>query len=200
MLGLLLKDIYNIRKQAVWYLAMTVLFCVLSVASKNIAFTSALGILVTVSMPLTAIAYEERDGWQKFVVASGTKAGAIVGEKYLLGTAFALVSIIAYAVAFMFADVAENAAAEFVTPVCMQFVVLALVLPMVFRFGVERARVYMIVAVVVLMAAFIAVMPLLGKMPFDGGLVFAVCAAVVTVAAVCISLAVSVRIYKSKEF
>ena len=74
MLGLLLKDFYNVRKQAAWYAAMIVLFCVISVALGNTAFASTIGILVTVSIPITAIAYEEKDGWQKFVVASGTRA------------------------------------------------------------------------------------------------------------------------------
>lgn len=43
MLGLLLKDIYNIKKQAIWYLAMIVLFCGLSIALKNVAFSSTIG-------------------------------------------------------------------------------------------------------------------------------------------------------------
>lgn len=38
MLGLLLKDIYNIKKQAIWYLAMIVLFCGLSIALKKCCF------------------------------------------------------------------------------------------------------------------------------------------------------------------
>ena len=69
---------------------MIVLFCGLSIALKNVAFSSTIGILITVSMPLTAIAYEEKDGWQKFVIASGTKTSAIIGEKYLLGIVFCL--------------------------------------------------------------------------------------------------------------
>ena len=146
MLGLLLKDIYNVRKQAIWYLAMIALFCGLSIILKNVAFSSTIGILVTISMPLTAIAYEEKDGWQKFVVASGTKIRTIVGEKYLLGIVFALVSIIVYAVTFMLVGETENRAVEITAPICMQFFVLSVVLPMIFKFGVERGRVYMIVA------------------------------------------------------
>lgn len=168
MLGLLLKDIYNVRKQAIWYLAMIALFCGLSIILKNVAFSSTIGILVTISMPLTAIAYEEKDGWQKFVVASGTKIRTIVGEKYLLGIVFALVSIIVYAVTFMLVGETENRAVEITAPICMQFFVLSVVLPMVFKFGVERGRVYMIVAAVALMAVLIAVFPLLEDMQEEG--------------------------------
>ena len=199
MLGLLLKDIYNVRKQAIWYLAMIALFCGLSIILKNVAFSSTIGILVTISMPLTAIAYEEKDGWQKFVVASGTKIRTIVGEKYLLGIVFALVSIIVYAVTFMLVGETENRAVEITAPICMQFFVLSVVLPMVFKFGVERGRVYMIVAVVALMAVLIAVFPLLEDMP-EGGTIFIICACVFAVVAICVSFLASLRIYKSKEF
>ena len=189
MLGLLLKDIYNIKKQAIWYLAMIVLFCGLSIALKNVAFSSTIGILITVSMPLTAIAYEEKDGWQKFVIASGTKTSAIIGEKYLLGIVFALISMIFYLCTFMLVGETENRAVEITAPICMQFFVLSVVLPMV----------YMIVAVVALMAVLIAVFPLLEDMQ-KGGTIFIICACVFTVVAICVSFLASLKIYKSKEF
>ena len=199
MLGLLLKDIYNVRKQAIWYLAMIALICRRSIILKNVASSATIGILVTILMTLTEIAYEEKEGWQKFVVASGTKIRTIVGEKYLLGIVFALVSIIVYAVTFMLVGETENRAVEITAPICMQFFVLSVVLPMVFKFGVERGRVYMIVAVVALMAVLIAVFPLLEDMQ-EGGTIFIICACVFTVVAICVSFLASLKIYKSKEF
>lgn len=82
MSGLILKDLYNIRKQAIWYVVMIILFSVLSIVLKNAAFAYAIGILVTISIPLAAIAYEEKDGWQKFAIASGMDIKTIVGEKF----------------------------------------------------------------------------------------------------------------------
>ena len=201
MLGLLIKDFYNIRKQALWYAAMIVLFCVISVFLHNVAFAATIGILVTISMPLTAIAYEEKDGWQKFVVASGLRTGTIVLEKYLLGILFALVSTAGYSAAFAIAGAETNQLMEFIAPVCMQFIALAVVLPIIFRFGVEKGRVYMIVLVVVLMAALIGLMPLFGDIMEDGGqLVFTVCIAAATVVLFVASYIISCAIYKHKEF
>lgn len=82
MSGLILKDLYNIRKQAIWYVVMIILFSVLSIVLKNAAFAYAIGILVTISIPLAAIAYEEKDGWQKFAIACGMDIKTIVGEKF----------------------------------------------------------------------------------------------------------------------
>lgn len=201
MLGLLLKDLYNTRRQALWYVVMIGLFCVSSVVLNNVAFVATLGILVTISMPLTAIAYEEKDGWQKFVIASGTSIRTIVAEKYLLGMVFALVSTVGYAAVFMLVGAEANAWTEFTAPVGMQFFALAVVLPIVFRFGVEKGRTYMILAVVVLLSALIALMPVIGDLMSTGSqAVFAVAAACVPLGALLLSGVLSFQIYSKKEF
>ena len=200
MLGLLLKDFYNVRKQAAWYAAMIVLFCVISVALGNTAFASTIGILVTVSIPITAIAYEEKDGWQKFVVAGGMGAKAIVGEKFLLGILCALVSSVGYSIVFAMTGDHSNAVVEVVVPICMQFIALAEVLPLVFKFGVEKGRTYMIALIVALMAAFLALMPALADGLSGGGTVPAVCEACVNVTLLVLSYIVSVIVYGKKEF
>lgn len=200
MLGLLIKDLFNARKQAVWYVAMIVVFCILSAAIDNIAFCATIGILVTVSMPLTAVAYEEKDGWQKFIVASGTGIKTIVAEKYLLGILFALFSAAGYAIVFSLSGVQANQAAEFIAPVCMQFIALSVVLPIIFAFGVERGRVYMVVLIVIVMAALVGLMPILGDAIGGSRLIFTVSIACATVFLLIASFVISVKIYSKKEF
>lgn len=200
MSGLLLKDFYTTRKQALWYAAMIVLFCVISTALQNVAFAATIGVLVTISMPLTAIAYEEKDGWQKFVVASGTSVKTIVGEKYLLGILFALASSVGYCVAFVMAGAETDNLVELSAPICMQFIALAIALPVVFKFGVEKGRVYMMVMAAVLMAALIGLMPFLSDIISNGQTVIAICAACVTVILLVLSFINSVKIYSKKEF
>ena len=199
MLGLLIKDLFNTRKQAVWYVAMIILFSVLSVVMQNVAFCATLGILVTVSMPLTAVAYEEKAGWQKCIVAGGMSLKVIVAEKYLLGLSFALLSSVAYSVVFSVIG-AEGGAAEFISPICMQFIALAVVLPIIFKFGVEKGRVYMIVLILILMVALIALMPFIGDALAGNQAVFISCAVCATVIMFVASFIISVRIYTKKEF
>lgn len=200
MSGLILKDLYNIRKQAIWYVAMIILFSVLSIVLKNAAFAYAIGILVTISIPLAAIAYEEKDGWQKFAIASGMDIKTIVGEKIFLGVVFAIIGSVAYTIVVVIIGTEENRVTELIASICMQLLMLAAVLPIVFRFGAEKGRTYMIAAVVVLLAVFIAVMPLSGRIVGDEEIIFAVCMIFFAVLSVCISLFISIRIYKAKEF
>ncbi len=200
MSGLILKDLYNIRKQAIWYVVMIILFSVLSIVLKNAAFAYAIGILVTISIPLAAIAYEEKDGWQKFAIACGMDIKTIVGEKFFLGVVFAIIGSVAYTIVVVIIGTEENRVTELIASICMQLLMLAAVLPIVFRFGAEKGRTYMIAAVVVLLAVFIAVMPFYGRIVGDEEIIFAVCMIVFAVLSVCISLFISIRIYKAKEF
>ena len=198
MLGIFVKDLYTVRKQAVWYAAVVVVFAALSVLIKQVAYAAAIGILVPVSMPLTAIAYEEREGSQKFVVASGIPRAAIVGEKYLLGLLFWLWSAAAYTTAYFILG-AEGGAVEFVLPLCLPLVVLSAVLPLVAKFGVEKARAYMIAVIVVFMALYVALMPVVRDAAANA-LVLTLCLAGAAIAVFVLSFLLSVKIYRRREF
>ena len=198
MTGLLIKDFYNVRKQILWYVLMIFCFCALSVFMNNSSFGGTIGILVTVSILLTAFAYEEKDGWNKFVTASGMGKWTIVGEKYILGLIFAVLSDIAYLVAFiLIKDYSDWL--DFILPVFMQFVMFAVMLPVVFRFGTERGRVYMIAAMIVLIVLLIFALTLV---PEAWGITPEIVAAVcvpVSVALLVASYFISVRIYDKKR-
>ena len=127
-------------------------------------------------------------------------AKAIVGEKFLLGILCALVSSVGYSIVFAMTGDHSNAVVEVVVPICMQFIALAVVLPLVFKFGVEKGRTYMIALIVALMAAFIALMPAAADVLSGGGTVLAVCTACVTVILSVLSYIVSVIVYGKKEF
>ena len=200
MTGLLLKDFYNIRKQIVWYAAMIIIFCILSAVSGNISFAAAIGLLLTVSIPLTAIAYEEKESWQKFVIASGVSAKTAVMEKYILGIIFSAVSALGYLIIFIFSAGENPAWFEFVNPVCMQFIMLSVILPLIFKFGVEKGRTYAIVLVVVMMVLFVGLLSLTGELTAVSETVICLVFIAVAAAAFVVSCVISVKIYSRKEF
>ena len=197
MRGLLIKDFYNIWKQGLWYAAMIAMFCGISVIAENPAFSATIGILASASV-LTAIAYEEKDGWQKFAAAGGLSAGTVVAEKYLLGILFSFLGAVGYCIAFAVVG-AETAAAEFAAPLCMQLFAPAAVLPLIFRFGIEKGRTYMIALVVVFMLVFIGLMPLVGKAEISQSALIA-CLSCATAVILAVSYRISVAIYRKKEF
>ena len=199
MIGLLLNDVLNIRKQAIWYLAMILIFCIASVVMKNEAFSGAIGLTVGISIPITAMAYEERDGWQKFVVASGVRVQTIVGEKFLLGLLFSAIGWIGNAVAFLCLREEGAALSALIGAICMQIIALAAVLPVVFKYGAERGRVYSIAVVVLAVIVLIACMTAFQD-AVSGSVALLVAGMVVAIASVLLSFRASVKIYAKKEF
>lgn len=198
MKGLLLKDLYNIRKQAWWYLSMILLFCLLSVTVQNIAFAGTIGVLVTVSVPLIAIGYEEKDSWQKFVVASGRDIKTIVAEKYLLGIICAVTGFVAYAVVYLLSK--RTSLTDLFVPLFMQITVLSVMLPTVFKFGVDKGRVYMIAVILIFMLAFIGLLSAADKFVGTDLIVFNLTTAVLIAGVLVISYFISLKIYTAKEF
>ncbi len=198
MKGLLLKDLYNIRKQAWWYLSMILLFCLLSVTVQNIAFAGTIGVLVTVSVPLIAIGYEEKDSWQKFVVASGRDIKTIVAEKYLLGIICAVTGFVAYAVVYLLSE--RTSLTDLFVPLFMQITALSVMLPIVFKFGVDKGRVYMIAVILIFMLAFIGLLSAADKFVGTDLIVFNLTTAVLIAGVLVISYFISLKIYTAKEF
>ena len=203
MIGLLIKDIYNIRKQALWYLATIIIFAFLSIVLKNGGFIASIGMVTAVNVPLTAIAYEEREGWQKFIVASGTKISHIVIEKYIMGLVFSFISTIALLIFFLMTEVAINSWLEFTISVCMQLLALSIAMPITFKFGVEKSRSYLMVAVFAIMVIFVAMMTLFGKVLNTIVINVALISSLLIIMALIIlgvSYYISIKIYKKKEF
>lgn len=203
MIGLLIKDIYNIRKQALWYLATIIIFAFLSIVLKNGGFIAGIGMVTAVNVPLTAIAYEEREGWQKFIVASGTKISHIVIEKYIMGLVFSFISTIALLIYFLMTEVAINSWLEFTISVCMQLLALSIAMPITFKFGVEKSRSYLMVAVFAIMVIFVALMTLFGKVLNTIVINVALISSLLIIMALIIlgvSYYISIKIYKKKEF
>ena len=203
MIGLLIKDIYNIRKQALWYLATIIIFAFLSIVLKNGGFIAGIGMVTAVNVPLTAIAYEEREGWQKFIVASGTKISHIVIEKYIMGLVFSFISTIALLIYFLMTEVAINSWLEFTISVCMQLLALSIAMPITFKFGVEKSRSYLMVAVFAIMVIFVALMTLFGKVLNTIVINVALISSLLIIMAIIIlgvSYYISIKIYKKKEF
>ena len=200
---LLIKNIYNIRKQVLWYLATIIIFAFLSIVLKNGGFIASIGMVTAVNVPLTAIAYEEREGWQKFIVASGTKISHIVIEKYIMGLVFSFISTIALLIFFLMTEVAINSWLEFTISVCMQLLTLSIAMPITFKFGVEKSRSYLMVAVFAIMVIFVALMTLFGKVLNTIVINVALISSLLIIMALIIlgvSYYNSIKIYKKKEF
>ena len=63
MRGLLLKDLYLIRKYLVSYLVLMVEFLVISAFSNGNMFLTFYPCLIATMVPVNLLSYDERSGW-----------------------------------------------------------------------------------------------------------------------------------------
>ena len=143
MKGLLLKDFYNSRSLLIFYLVLSVFFIIISFLSENIYFLCSLMYMV-VGMVLSTMAYDERDNWDRTAVAYGVPRKTIVQSKYLYMILCFIPAVAVEVIAVLFAkgELKGNLLHSSIFLFGSAFGV-SLLMPFLFRFGTEKARVFM---------------------------------------------------------
>ncbi len=207
MTGLLVKDCLTLVKQMKIFLVIIIVFSI--VPGYNM---SAFAIVYSALLPMTALAYDERSKWDMLASMMPYRPRDMVLSKYLLGIGAVLAAVILSCVAQIVINAVRHTAAEpgFIAGSAVMFcaglITLSLLLPFMFRFGVEKGRIALFV--IVGLAAVAAVF--LSGRSEDAASFYAsesislsAVAGVIGAAAAVIlivSVLISVRIYSRKEF
>ena len=147
MKGLLLKDLYVLMRQMKIFLVMIVIFALVPGGSMTVFAVVYAGM-----MPYTALAYDERCKWDVLAGMMPYTKRQIVLSKYVLGYLFvlgtAVFSLLAKVVTQHFTSQPADVASVLLA-FCAGFIMLAVTLPPMFRFGVEKGRLFFILLMVV---------------------------------------------------
>ncbi len=200
MLGLVLKDIYMVWNYCRAVVLVCIAFLISSLFVDEIVFFTIYPIIISGIIPFSLLVYEEKFKWAPYCQSFPVTRAQVVSAKYLLslGCVFlAVVLSIVFAVIKGF--VAENAGFPDLSMVLatlpIAFVGPAIMLPFVFKYDVEKARLvyYVVVGGICGLSAFISV---------DGGNTINVSNGVLLLSAIAmfiISWVISVKIYENKE-
>ena len=85
MKGLLLKDLYMMKKYCKSYLLITVVFIAVSFASSENLFFTFYPCLLCGMIPVNLLGYDERSRWLQYSETMPYTKGQIVSGKYLIG-------------------------------------------------------------------------------------------------------------------
>ena len=151
MKGLLLKDILTLYKQTKIILLLMVVFaCIPGLP------TSAFAVFYGAMMPITALAYDERSKWDELAAMMPYTAKAIVGSKYVLGLTLVLPVLVLSMLSRLFVHstpiVSEETMSLLITA-CLSLILMAIDLPFMFHFGVEKGRLIYILLTCVFVVA-----------------------------------------------
>lgn len=215
MKGLLLKDLYMSKSYCRIYLLISSVFMVLYAYSTVSAIPGASGNLffllyptVLASMvPVNLLAYESQCKWEAFASTLPCTRAQIVSEKYLVGLIFFGVML---ALALTVQAVAMVIAQAFSLGLLLNQSILMLlcffasctfILPLIFRFGVEKGRIFYLL-VIGLLCGITAALGILTKGSFSPDWVFP-SAMVLSLAVVMLlyigSWLLSIRFYQKRE-
>ena len=151
MNGLLIKDWKTLLKQMkVMLVIVVVLACIPG------TYMAAFALFYAAMLPITALAYDERAKWDELAAMMPYTGKAIVGSKYVLGLTLVLpvlaLSMLSRLIVHSAPIVSEDTMSLLITA-CLSLVLMAIDLPFMFRFGVEKGRLIYILLTCVFVVA-----------------------------------------------
>ena len=168
MIGLLKKDLFVADKSGRLLLVMAVIFSMIP-SMGNFGATYAM--MLALMMPLTSIAYDERCKWDKYAAMLPYTPGQIVWSKYLLAYFYTVLGGSIIVLGTFLRGMTTGAMDWGLTMeltvmmgVAMLFV-MALGMPVIYRFGSEKGRFVMIVIMGIGTGIALGLMGAFGEVP-----------------------------------
>jgi len=203
MKGLILKDFMNLKRQYKVLLLMSVFFIVMSLTGDNSAMFSGVISILLVMLTITTTSYDEQSKWDRYALTMPVSRSDLVIGKYIMGL---ILSIAAFIVNVVFQIVTGSGTIQYVLTVSAALFgaglfLLCIILPIMFRFGVEKGRLLMMLILFIPSGA-IALLSKIGITIPDGAFIdqlpyYCVLLLLLVAAA---SVRISLMIYKKKEF
>ena len=203
MAGLILKDILNLKKQAKVYLILVIFYFAIGVVNENSSMFSSMMTMVAVMIPITAMSYDERSKWDRYALTMPISRASIVVSRYLLGVIFLIIAyVLSILVNMVFSRLytTENILIN-IASLSAGITIMSAIFPILFKFGVEKGRILMMLVLFVPIA-FVAIASKLGiSMPDDETIKsFIYLSPIIAAVIFLVSIYISLSIYKKKEF
>lgn len=202
MKGLILKDLLNLKRHAKTMLIIFVFYAVLAIAGSETTVFGGIIAIMTVMLTITSMAYDEHSNWDKYALTMPLTRRDLVLSKYALG---AILSGIALLLNLAFQLLLGSGAALEAVLISLALfgagiLYLSLLLPLLFKLGVERGRLAMIM-VLFLPTAVVLLLAKWGILMFGKAVIahLPYAATVLAILIVSASILISLKIYDCKE-
>lgn len=208
MKGLLLKDFYLISKYCRAFLFIMAVFIGVSFLGEGNLFFAFYPCIISGMLPMTLIAYDERDNWNAYAGGLPYTKAQMVSVKYLIGLSTSTLVLTAVAITEACRMVSDQSfllssyLIFLMTLLSICLLVPALMLPFVFKFGAEKGRIIYYVVIIIACAGSALLTSRDKTSPFllsktGMGCAFVICFA--SVLLYCISWLLSIYFYKRRE-
>jgi len=202
MKALIIKDLLNLKGQYKIIIAIFVFYAMISFGSSDASFLFGMISVIMVLLTITSISYDERSKWDKYALTMPVNRQDIVISKYLLGLILASVALVLNLIfTLLFSDLStsESVAVPFAL-FGVSLLFLALVLPPLFKYGVEKGR-FIMMMIFFVPTGVIIIASKMGNISIGNDILnnLPYILVISLIIAVGISIKASLRIYNNKE-
>lgn len=161
MKGILLKDLYVYLKAGRYLVFLSLIYCIIAAGGSNTFFASC-GVLFLAMTPITVMGYDERSKWDQYAVMLPYSRQDMVLSKYLLAIIGIVIALLVYVGAsFLFLLAGKEISMKEVFRMAFfnlsgSLIYIAMNLPIMFRFGVERGRIGFLALTALLVGAMVS--------------------------------------------
>ena len=201
MTGLLLKDLMNFRRQWKIYLLIVSVWIALCMRQETADFLGGMMAMLTVMLPINAIAYDEKAHWDGYALTMPFARRDLVTAKYLLLLPILCVSLLLpLGLGLIMGESLSQLLGALAASSSVALILAAITLPLLLKFGVEKGRLMLMAAV--MLGVFLPSLAVqkaddLEALSFLNQPWLLLPAALAAIAA---SYSISVKIYEKKEF
>lgn len=199
MKALLMKDFH-----VLWRLMKPIFLMIVIFAAIPSDFQNVFGITYVAMIPYSSLSADENCKWDRLAAMMPYSARDMVVSKYILGIIVILGTAVftaAIRLVTMLLGWGTINAEMIVTAVGISVICVDIILPLAFRFGVEKGRLVFVIAVVALVCGSAGVLSLLGGLNQAASIFkwISVIFPAAAVIATAVSIPVSLRIFEKRE-
>ncbi len=151
MIGLLKKDFRLLSNYGKILLVMAGFFLVVSISMKTVAFAAGVILIMGLMMTVNTISYDDMSHFSEYSITLPVSRKVQVIEKYLLsccilGIGMGIVAVLNLIFRFVFPENTDMVESVASTLLCtaLGMVIVSLMIPLVYKFGAEKARILII--------------------------------------------------------
>lgn len=210
MRGLIIKDIYNLKKNLKTTLIIILFYAFLSYNTGDVSMLIGLTTFIMVSMSITSLAYDDMAKWDGYALSMPVTRKSIVLGKYVLALILSVLSIVvssilAIIISYIRGDLDNIFRIQeilliiyTVFLVCMFYI--SIIMPLVFNFGVENSRLLMIGSMAIPVGIGYLLVKMGVQLPTEDQLTSILyISPIILILVLIISFSIALSIYKKKD-
>ncbi|MDF2631777.1 MAG: putative transporter, permease protein [Caproiciproducens sp.] len=156
MLGLIVKDLLCLKKSALKMVVILGLYIVIFYSANNIVFLCAMIIMISTMLILNTFAYDELSKWDYYALSLPVTKKQIILSKYLLTVLFDFIGILITLLLYLIKrQLNLEAALSICALAATALIMAAVLLPLLYKLGTQKARIWMIMIFLLPTAAII---------------------------------------------